>query len=140
MKWMQKSLVFGFLMAFMWSSGGATIYTHYCSMQQEKTIHLSKFSNHQSHDGCEMEKQSCCEKQQSEESDCCIDSTVFDTIDQVQPSDKEFSLETGLHFASHEMFDVVSLPTRHKLVERIHRPPPLVASTSFIILFQRFLC
>lgn len=128
------------LLTIFWSSGGATVYSHFCKGANIAISSYVEIDHNKIEQECLKEKPvktSCHETEQEEP--CCSDKVEFDTFEQVQ---SEYN-----QFVFHPFF-VCIIPSveEFKLQQQFginntyfNKPPPgLTIKKS--ILFQQFLC
>lgn len=135
----KRHIALFFLLTIVWSSGGATVYSHFCKGADIAISSYVKIDHENIEQKCIHEqavKESCHENEH--DNSCCSDKVEFDTFDQVQAVWQDFL------FLSTTLQQIIPVTIQQKIkkseiVVHFNKPPPTFESRKSF-LFHQFLC
>lgn len=136
---MKKQIALLFLLAVCWSSGGATVYSHFCKGSNSSISSYLEIDHEEFELNCVKAKEvkkSC--HQAEQEDPCCSDKVEFDTFEQIQPTTEIYSL-TPLQNIIVVLPELVIIPSQKASTAYYNKPPPDFESRKSF-LFHQFLC
>lgn len=123
-------------------SGGATLYSHFCKMENSLETSFSKIEHKCAEEkvqkSCHQEEpEDACHDEDSEEKDCCNSFAEYETVDQVNSSVESFVVELPVLAILYNLIPMEATGTEEYAF--IDESPPLYAPP-LVVQFQRFLC
>ena len=139
MNQLKRHIALFFLLTIVWSSGGATVYSHFCKGANIAISSYVKIDHEQIEKECLKElavQKSCHETEQGEP--CCSDKVEFDTFEQVQPAIDQYVFLPVVSTVP-VSFSLLSELVSPKTSVYFNKPPPKFESRKSF-LFHQFLC